>query len=64
MRMVPEEFYTWSQHLQFTSETETLIAGIRSSHSVRRATGHPCLLEQVANKFFHDTERLITYKSI
>lgn len=39
MRMTPEEFHTWSQRLQFTSETEALIAAIRSSPPVRRVSG-------------------------
>lgn len=39
MRMTPEEFHTWSQHLQFPSETEALIASIRSSPPVRRVSG-------------------------
>src|SRR5256885_1025413 len=29
MRMTAEEFHAWSQRLQFTSETEALIAAIR-----------------------------------
>jgi putative transposase len=37
--MTPEEFHTWSQYLQFTSETEALIASIRSSPPVRRVSG-------------------------
>jgi putative transposase len=39
MRMTPEEFHTWSLHLQLTSETEALIASIRSSRPVRRVSG-------------------------
>ena len=39
MRMTAEEFHAWSQHLQFTSETEALIAAIRSSPPVRRVRG-------------------------
>src|SRR5947209_12557027 len=39
MRMTPDEFYAWSQRLQFTSETQTLIAAIRSSPPVRRVSG-------------------------
>jgi putative transposase len=39
MRMTPEEFHIWSQRLQFTSETEALIAFIRSSPPVRRVSG-------------------------
>jgi len=35
MRMRAEEFHAWSQRLQFTSETEALIAAIRSSPPVR-----------------------------
>jgi hypothetical protein len=31
MRMTPEEFHTWSQRLQFSKQTEALIAAIRSS---------------------------------
>jgi len=38
MRMTPEEFHTWSLHLQLTSETEALIASIRSSRPVRRVS--------------------------
>ena len=40
MRMTAEEFHAWSQRLQFTSETEALIAAIRSSPPVRRVRGH------------------------
>jgi putative transposase len=39
MKMTPEEFHAWSQRLQFTSETEALIATIRSSPPVRRVSG-------------------------
>ena len=39
MRMTSEEFSTWSQRLQFASETEALIASIRSSPPVRRVSG-------------------------
>ena len=39
MRMTSEEFHAWSQRLQFTTETEALIASIRSSPPVRRVTG-------------------------
>jgi len=39
MRMTSEEFYAWSQRLQFSKETEALIAAIRSSPPVRRVTG-------------------------
>jgi putative transposase len=39
MRMTPEAFHTWSQRLRFSSETEALIASIRSSPPVRRVSG-------------------------
>src|SRR6266536_3129160 len=39
MRMTSEAFHTWSQHLQLTSETEALIASIRSSPPIRRVSG-------------------------
>jgi len=39
MKMTPEEFHAWSQRLQFTSETEALIATIRSFPPVRRVSG-------------------------
>src|SRR5437868_8483890 len=39
MRMTAEAFQAWSQRLQFTSETEALIAAIRSSPPVRRVRG-------------------------
>jgi len=39
MRMTAQEFRAWSQPLQFTSETEALIAAIRSSPPVRRVSG-------------------------
>jgi len=39
MRMMPEEFHTWSQRLRFTPETEMLITSIRSSPPVRRVSG-------------------------
>src|SRR5215471_8486727 len=39
MRMMPEEFHAWSQHLQLAKETEALIAAIRSSPPVRRVAG-------------------------
>ncbi len=39
MRMTPEAFPTWSQRLQLSSETEALIASIRSSPPVRRVSG-------------------------
>lgn len=39
MRMTAEEFHAWSQRLQFTSETEALIAAVRSSPPVRRVRG-------------------------
>jgi putative transposase len=38
MRMTSEEFHTWSQRFKFPSETETLIASIRSSPPVRRVS--------------------------
>ncbi len=38
MRMTPEEFHTWSQHLQLTPEIEALIASIRSSPPIRRVS--------------------------
>jgi hypothetical protein len=31
MRMTPEAFHTWNQRLRLSSETEALIAAIRSS---------------------------------
>ena len=34
--MTPEEFQTWSQHLQLSKETEALITAIRSSPPVRQ----------------------------
>ncbi len=37
--MTLEEFHAWSQRLQYTSETEALIAAIRSSPPVRRVSG-------------------------
>jgi putative transposase len=37
--MTPEEFQTWSLHLQLTSETEALITSIRSSPPIRRVSG-------------------------
>ncbi len=39
MRMTPEAFHTWSQRLQLSSETEALIASIRSSQPIRRVSG-------------------------
>jgi putative transposase len=39
MRMTPEAFHTWSQRLQLSSETEALIASIRSSPPIRRVSG-------------------------
>src|SRR3954451_17870552 len=39
MKMTSEEFHAWSQRLQFASETEALIAAIRSSPPVRRVSG-------------------------
>src|SRR5712691_8712245 len=39
MRMTPEAFHTWSQRLQLSSQTEALIASIRSSPPVRRVSG-------------------------
>ncbi len=39
MRMTPEAFHIWSQHLQLAKETEALIAAIRSSPPVRRVAG-------------------------
>src|SRR5258708_8024683 len=39
MKMTPEAFHTWSQHLRLNSETEALIASIRSSPPVRRVSG-------------------------
>jgi len=37
--MTPEAFRNWSQHLQLTSETEALIASLRSSRPIRRVSG-------------------------
>ncbi len=37
--MTPEQFHTWSQHLQLTSETVALITAIRESPPVRRVRG-------------------------
>ncbi len=39
MRMTPEAFHTWSQRLRLSSETEALIASIRSSPPIRRVSG-------------------------
>jgi putative transposase len=39
MRMTPEAFHAWSQHLQLSAETEALIATIRASPPVRRPSG-------------------------
>jgi len=39
MKMTPEAFHTWSQRLHLSSETEVLIASIRSSRPVRRVSG-------------------------
>jgi putative transposase len=39
MRMTPEAFHTWSQHLRLSSETEALIASVRESPPVRRVSG-------------------------
>jgi putative transposase len=39
MKMTPEAFHTWSQHLQLSTETEALIASIRSSPPIRRVSG-------------------------
>lgn len=36
MKMTPETFHIWCQHLGLTSETEALLASIRSSPPVRR----------------------------
>jgi len=36
MKMTPEAFHTWCQHLGLTSETEALLASIRSSPPIRR----------------------------
>src|SRR5215471_21090920 len=38
MKMTPEAFHTWSQHLGLSPETEALIASIRSSQPVRRVS--------------------------
>ena len=39
MKMTPEAFHTWIQHLGLSHETEALIASIRSSRPVRRVSG-------------------------
>ena len=39
MRMTPEEFHTWSQHLQLISEIEALVASLRSYSPIRRVNG-------------------------
>ncbi len=39
MKMTAEAFHTWSQHLQLSTETEALIASIRSSRSIRHVSG-------------------------
>lgn len=39
MKMTPETFHTWSQHLRLSSETESLVASIRSSPPIRRVGG-------------------------
>ncbi len=39
MKMTPEAFHIWSQRLQLSTETEALIASIRSSPPVRRVSG-------------------------
>jgi putative transposase len=39
MRMTPEAFHTWSQHLRLSAETEALITTIRTSPPVRRPSG-------------------------
>jgi putative transposase len=38
MKMAPEAFHTWCQHLGLTSEAEALLASIRSSPPVRRVS--------------------------
>src|SRR5438874_4309652 len=37
--MTPEQFHTWSHHLQLSKETEALITTIRESPPVRRVRG-------------------------
>jgi putative transposase len=39
MKMTPEAFHSWSQHLGVSPETEALIASIRSSQPIRRVSG-------------------------
>src|SRR6266568_2279313 len=39
IKMTPEAFHIWSQRLQLSTETEALIASIRSSPPVRRVSG-------------------------
>jgi putative transposase len=39
MRMTPEAFHIWSQHLGLSPEIEALIASIRSSQPIRRVSG-------------------------
>jgi putative transposase len=38
MKMTPEAFHLWCQHLGLTSETEALLVSIRSSPPVRRVS--------------------------
>jgi putative transposase len=38
MKMTPEAFYSWCQRLQFSPETEALVASMRSSQPVRRVS--------------------------
>ena len=37
--LTTEAFHAWCQRLQFSHETEELIASIRSSHPVRKVRG-------------------------
>ena len=41
--MAPEQFRTWSQHLQLTSEIVALVTAIRESPPVRRVRGAPTM---------------------
>lgn len=40
MKMTPEAFQAWYQRLQLPSETEVLVAPIRSSQPVRRISAN------------------------
>ena len=54
MKMTPEAFHTWCQHLGLTSETEALLASIRSSPPIRRVKSRAGNTHELRNEIVEE----------